>query len=84
MPKLANFLTTDGFQKKKLDLIFRRTANNENCGQSDDLRNKNSLLVLMSTKLGQIIGGFISITIYKNSSDFLSDENAYIFSLTKN
>ena len=66
-------MTTDGFQKKKLDLIYRRTANNENYGQSDDLRNKNSLLVLICTKLGQVIGGFTSITIYKNSVDYLSD-----------
>jgi len=29
LPKLANFLTSDGFQKKKLNLIFRRNTVNQ-------------------------------------------------------
>ena len=85
LPKLANFLTTDGFQKKKLNLIFRRSSNNQDqCGQSTDIRNRDSLLVIICTRLNQVIGGFTSIRITKNSSEYLSDENAFIFSLTKN
>ena len=49
-----------------------------------DIRNKASILVLICTKSNQIIGGFISIEIEKNSCDYLSDDSAFIFSLTKN
>jgi hypothetical protein len=85
LPKLANFLTTDGFQKKKLNLLFRRNSNNQDqYGQSTDIRNRDSLLVLICTRLNQIIGGFTSIVVNKNSSDYISDENAFIFSLSKN
>jgi hypothetical protein len=85
LPKLANFLTNDGFQKQKLHLIFRRnTTNQEIFGQPNDIRNKKSLLILICTKFNQVIGGFTSIEITKNSKAYLSDENAFIFSLTKN
>jgi hypothetical protein len=84
LPKLANFLTSDGFQKKKLQLLLRRNnTNQETYGQPIDIRNKNSLLFIICTKLNQVIGGFTSITVTKNSFDYISDENAFLFSLTK-
>lgn len=85
LPKLANFLTTDGFQKKKLRLLYRRNAaNQEISGQPADIRGKNSLLFIICTRVNMLIGGFISIEIGKNAKDYLSDENAFLFSLTKN
>lgn len=84
LPKLANFLTNDGFQKKKLALLFRRnSSNSESVGQPSDIFNKISLLVLISTKQNQIIGGFTSVEISKNFNGYLSDENAFLFSLSK-
>ena len=85
LPNLANFITTDGFQKKKLELLFRRnTSNSNNVGVAKDIHNKNSLLVLLSTRQKEVIGGFTSIELEKDSSTYLSDENAFIFSLSKN
>lgn len=82
---MANFLTTDGFQKKKLNLIYRKNINNqEMMGSPNDIRNKNSILVLICTRLGMIIGGFTSVEIQKGSCDYIADDSAFIFSLTKN
>lgn len=74
LPKLANFLTTDGFQKKKLTLLFRRHINGqETCGKPSDIFNRGSLLVLICTRGDQIIGGFTSIEVTKNSNGYVAD-----------
>lgn len=84
LPKLANFLTTDGFQKKKLALLLRRnTSGQEMVGQPSDILNRAALLVLLRTRADQIIGGFTSIEISKACSGYLADENAFIFSLSR-
>lgn len=62
LPKLANFLTSDGFQKKRLQLLFRRSSTSPNTfGQHTDIFGKNSLLVVICTRNNQVIGGFTSI-----------------------
>jgi hypothetical protein len=85
LPNLANFLTTDGFSKKTLNLIFRRSISNQDSkGSSSDLFDRNSLLVLICTRMNQVIGGFTSIEISKNQKDYIRDNEAFVFSLTKN
>jgi hypothetical protein len=85
LPCLANFLTADGFQRKTLNLIFRRSITNTNIrGSPTDLFNKASLLVLICTRMNQVIGGFTSIEIEKGQKDYIKDSMAFVFSLTKN
>ena len=85
LPKLANFLTDEGFDKKKLDLLYRRTINpKENHGDVHEIFGRNSLLVLLCTRMGQIIGGFTSAALKKGSMEYMADENAFLFSLTRN
>ena len=84
LPKLANFLTGEGFDKKKLDILYRRTTNpKENHGDVSEIFGRKSLLVLLCTRMGQMIGGFTSVELKKGSMDYLTDENAFIFSLTR-
>jgi hypothetical protein len=74
LPNLANFMTDDGFSKKTLNLIFRRNiANQELMGSSSDIFNRSSLLVLICTRMNQIIGGFTSIEIEKGQHDYIKD-----------
>ena len=85
LPNLANFLTADGFQKKTLNLKFRRNINNKDTrGQPNDLFGCNSLLVLICTRMNQIVGGFTSIELEKGCKDYIRDDESFIFSLSKN
>lgn len=85
LPRLATFLTGEGFDKKKLELLFRRTLNpKESRGDPTDIYGKTSLLVLLCTRMNQMIGGFTSVELQKGSMEYMGDENAFIFSLTRN
>lgn len=85
LPKLANILTADGFSKKKLNLLFRRNINHTDTkGQPYDLFGRTSLLVLICTRMNQIIGGFTSIQLEKGCKDYIRDDSAFIFNLSKN
>jgi len=45
-----------------LNLIYRRNIHNQEAkGSPYDIFNKNSLLVLICTRMNQVIGGFTSI-----------------------
>lgn len=85
LPVLATFLTAEeGWNKKKLTLLYRRSQENKPFGQSSDLKNKNSLLILIKTQYGQYIGGFISISLPKaTTGDYLEDKEAFLFSLSR-
>jgi hypothetical protein len=84
LPKISDIITTEGFQKKKLNLLFRRNnSSGQNFGQPNDIRNRESLLFIVCTKLNFVFGGFISISIPRNVRDYLADENAFLFNLTK-
>lgn len=85
LPNLANFMTTDGFQKKMLNLIYRRNIGNQDIrGSPTDLFNKDSLLVMICTRMNHVIGGFTSIEIEKGHKDYIRDDNAFVFHLAKN
>jgi hypothetical protein len=78
-------MTTDGFQKKMLNLIYRRNIHNQDAkGSPYDLFNKDSLLVMICTRMNQVIGGFTSIEIDKGYKDYIKDDFAFVFNLTKN
>ena len=62
LPNLANMLTTDGFQKKMLNLVYRRNIHNQQTkGNPEDIYGKDSLLMMICTRMNQIIGGYASI-----------------------
>lgn len=61
LPKIADIITTEGFQKKKLRLLFRRNNNGQSFGQASDIRCRDSLLFIICTKLNVVFGGFISV-----------------------
>ena len=68
-----------------LNLIYRRNINNQDIrGSPTDLFNKDSLLVMICTRMNQVIGGFTSIEIEKGYKDYIRDDNAFVFHLTKN
>lgn len=85
LPKIADIITTEGFQKKKLNLLYRRNNNSgQSYGQSGDIRCRNSLLFIICTKLNFVFCGFISVEIPKVSKkEYLEDDGAFLFSLTK-
>lgn len=53
-------------------------------GSPNDIHHKNSLLFLLCTKSDLVIGGFTSIELSETSTGYLADENAYVFTLSKN
>lgn len=61
LPKIADIITTEGFQKKKLRLLYRRNNNGQSVGQPSDIRCRDSLLFIICTKLNYVFGGFISV-----------------------
>jgi hypothetical protein len=67
-----------------LTLIYRRSLTAPPRGKNTDIRSKNSLLILINTATGQNIGGFVSVPIPKNDVDYIEDNGAFLFTLTKN
>lgn len=65
-------------------MLYRRSTTNPAKGNNSDLRGKNNLLILINTTLGQNIGGFVSVQIGKNDTNYIEDKGAFLFSLTKN
>lgn len=84
LPKLVNFITTDGFTKHQLNLIYRRSTTESPKGSNADIRERKNLLILINTASGQNIGGFVSVPIPKGETDYVADSGAFLFSLTKN
>lgn len=83
LPKLVGFISGDDFNRKILTLIYRRSNSHPSKGQDGDLRNKENLLILISTATGQHIGGYISARLPTNSDDYVRDPGAFLFTLTK-
>ena len=48
-PKLINFICSEDFNKKKFNLIYRRSSTEKNLGKNADLRERNNLLILIKT-----------------------------------
>lgn len=84
MPKLCIFITSAGFSKHSLNLIYRRSLNYPPKGKNTDIRLRNNLLILITTVSGLNIGGFISVPLPKADTDYIEDSGAFLFTLTKN
>ncbi len=69
-------------KKLSLNLLYRATRDGEIETFHQNCDNKNDELVIIKTKKGIIFGGYTEIG-FKNTGDYIKDENAFVFSYSK-
>ncbi len=58
-----NIICGEDFNKKKLNLLYRRSYFSENKGKKSDIFGQKGLLVLIRTESEEVIGVYISTTL---------------------
>ena len=69
-------------KKLSLNLLYRATRDGEIKNFHEKCDNKNDVLVIIKTKNGLIFGGYTEIG-FKNYGESIKDENAFVFSYSK-
>lgn len=64
-------MSGEGFNKRILTLIYRRSTDFPSKGVNSDIYDKQNLLIIMNTIADQVVGGYVSVTIPRNGVDYL-------------